>query len=100
MQIEQISIPKFRSLAESKESNKIGANYAEFTRLYLTWHELHEFHVVHAPSRFTVRLRKNSLSCADCMELESFTDPVGKWHEICSICEQFVAFVVSYKRLT
>ena len=30
MQIGQISIPEFQFLAESKESTKIGANYAEF----------------------------------------------------------------------
>ena len=31
MRIGRISIPEFRFLAESKESNKNGANYAEFT---------------------------------------------------------------------
>ena len=40
--------------------------------------------------RFTAWFRENSSSHVDCTKLASFADPVGKWHEICSVREQFI----------
>ena len=47
---------------------------------------------------FVVRSREDSSSCADCMKSASLAGIIGKWHEICSVREQFLLFVC--KRLT
>ena len=48
--------------------------------------------------RFTAWSRESSSFGVDCLESPSLVDVVGKWHEICSVREQFLLFV--YKRLT
>ena len=47
--------------------------------------------------RFAAWFRENFFSHVDCTKLALFADPAGKWHEICSVREQFVPFVVATK---
>ena len=47
--------------------------------------------------RFAAWSREKSSFHAGCTKFASLTDPIGKWHEICSVCEQFVPFVVATK---
>ena len=51
--IGQISLPRVRFSAESRESTKISANYAEFTLLSWSQNELREICVIRALACYT-----------------------------------------------
>ena len=81
-----------------REGRENGANCAEFAWLYLTQNELRETRMIRRSFGSLPGPEKVLLLGADCTKFASLADVVGKWHEICSVREQFPFFV--YKRLT
>ena len=47
--------------------------------------------------RFTAWSRESYSFGADYTKSASLAGTVGEWHEICSVCEQFIPFVVATK---
>ena len=80
-----------------KEGKKNGVNCAEFALLYLTQNELRKTRVIRGFLGSLPGPEKVPQFGVDCMKSPSLADVVGEWHEICSVCEQFVPFVCLQK---